>query len=526
VLKKLNGKGVGQMAEVTVINQELLKAHARQRVCAYCRVSTNSSDQLNSYSRQIRAYTNMIEQNPDWNLVEIFADEGISGTCADRRPEFMRMIRMCEKHMIDRIITKSVSRFARNVKEALEYVRRLKLLGVGVQFEKEGIFTLSMGDEMLLNTFAAIAEEESVEIAVRLRNANKKRMADGDFVDGNAPYGFRLVNRKLVRYEPEAGIVNRIFSEYLAGRSTREIAVMLNKDGIPSRGKTLWKTCAIRFILKNEKYKGDYLCQKTYHTDILPFRQQRNYGQEDQYYIEDAHEGIVPKEVFDRANEILQERRGKNAAAETAAQDVHLFTGRIICRECGSMYNRKKTNGAVYWVCPKHLESRELCPSHYIREGRIEDAFVTMVNKLRSARESVISKSIAMLEKARDVSRHGNEQAYNVSREIADLNSRLMMLEQLNSKGFLAMEVYQAQSRELTAKISSLKKGRSEMLASALDERIDSLKELESVIRSIEEPLESFKKPLFDSIVEKVTVDGKDNAEFTVKGGLRFTEPL
>ena len=514
------------MADITVINQALLRANARQRVCAYCRVSTGSADQLNSYARQIRVYTEMIRRNPDWEMVDIFADEGITGTSADKRPEFQRMIGMCEARKIDRIITKSVSRFARNVKEALEYIRKLKLLGVGVQFEKEGIYTLSMGDEMLLNTFAAIAEEESVEIAIRLRNANKKRMADGDFIDGHAPYGFRLIDRKLVRYDPEAEIIERIFSAYLSGKSTHEIARMLNEEGIPSRENNTWKSTAIKFILKNEKYKGDYLCQKTFHTDVLPFRQKRNYGEEDQFYIENSHSGIVSRDVFDTANGILTARREKIASGEIADAEERIFTRRIVCGECGSFYNRKKSNGAVYWACPKHLESRELCPSHYIRQERIEDAFITMVNKLRFGKERVITRSIELLEKAKDAGRRENEQAYETSRQIADLSSKLLMLEQLNTKGYLATDVYLTQSRELAAKITALKKDRSDILSSALDGRIAGLKELESAISSVEKPLESFDKPLFDSIVENITVDGSDRAAFTVKGGLRFTEPL
>lgn len=164
------------MAEVTLINRNTMQSSEPLRVCAYCRVSRSTADQLNSYARQIHVYTQMIQKHSDWTMVEIFADEGITGTSAYKRPEFQRMIRMCEMHQIDLIITKSVSRFGRNVKETLEFVRKLKILGVAVQFEKEGINTLSMGDEMLLNTFAAIAEEESVEIAIRLRNANKKRI--------------------------------------------------------------------------------------------------------------------------------------------------------------------------------------------------------------------------------------------------------------------------------------------------------------------------------------------------------------
>ena len=173
-------------------NAKLIAPVTRQgvqtlRVAAYCRVSTNSADQRNSYARQIKTYTEMIRRNPKWELVEIFADEGITGMSAEKRPEFLRMIQMCEHHQIDLIITKSVARFARNVKEALECTRRLKLLGIGVQFEEEGINTLSLGDEMLLNLFTAIAQEESKSISQHLRNSIVKRMERGEYVDSNAP---------------------------------------------------------------------------------------------------------------------------------------------------------------------------------------------------------------------------------------------------------------------------------------------------------------------------------------------------
>ena len=385
------------MPDITVINPASLQNKAKERVCAYCRVSTNSADQLNSYARQIKVYTRLIKSRPEWELVEIFADEGITGTSADKRPEFLRMIKLCEMKKIDRIITKSVSRFARNVKEALEYVRKLKLLGVGVQFEKEGIFTLSMGDEMLLNTFAAIAEEESVETSIRLRNATKKRMASGEFVDGNAPYGFRLENKKLVECPDEANVVKRIFSDYLNGMSSHEIARNLNDEGIPRRENKTWQTSVIKFILKNEKYKGDFLCQRTYHTDVLPFEQKRNHGEEDQFYVECSHEGFIDKEIFDKANEIMRSRREKLASDEP--YKTYLFTGKIKCAECGSSFTRKKKNSGVYWVCTKHLENAESCSTHYIREQRITDAFITMVNKLRHGDCKILKDALSRLER-------------------------------------------------------------------------------------------------------------------------------
>ncbi len=512
------------MPEVTLINRGQLKEKVSERVCAYCRVSRSTDDQLNSYARQIRVYTDMIKRNPDWEMVEIFADEGITGTSADKRPEFQRMIKMCELHKIDRIITKSVSRFARNVKEALQYVRKLKHLGIGVQFEKEGIYTLSMGDEMLLNTFAAIAEEESVEISIRLRNANTKRMADGDFIDGNAPYGFRLIDRKLVEYEPEANVVRRIFSDYLSGKSTHEIARILNEEGVPSRMNTLWKGTAIRYILKNEKYKGDFLCQKTYHTDVLPFQQKRNYGEEDQYYITDSHEGIVSEEIFDLANEIRERRKEKQKTDSEYTE--YPFTGKIICSECGTAYNRKKTRAGVCWACAKHLESRDLCSSHYIREERICDSFITMVNKLRFSETDIIASAIANLEKAIEAEKRSNTQAFDTSQQISSLTAKLLMLEQLKRKGYLAIDVYHTQSSELTDQISRLKAERNQMLMSNMSDPLEEYRKLSSIISCVETPLEEMDTALFSIMVKKMRVDKDENIEFVLIGDLEFKERL
>lgn len=212
------------MATPKLISPISKQSVQKVRVAPYCRVSSSSADQLNSYARQIEVYTKLVNSKKEWELVEIFADEGISGMKANNRPDFRRLIKMCELHQIDLVITKSVSRFARNVKEALYYVRKLKHLGVGVMFEKEGINTLSLGDEMLLNTFTAIAQEESKAISQNQRLSIVKRMEMGEYVDSNAPYGFRLVNKKLEAYEPEAMIVREIFEMYLNGKSTQEIA--------------------------------------------------------------------------------------------------------------------------------------------------------------------------------------------------------------------------------------------------------------------------------------------------------------
>ena len=218
------------------------------RVAAYCRVSSSSADQLNSYARQIETYTKLINANENWVLVDIFADEGISGTKADNRPEFQKLIRLCELRQVDLILTKSISRFARNTKEALSYARRLKRLGVGIKFEKEGINTLSLGDEMLLSTFTALAQEESQSISQNQRLSITKRMERGEYVDSNAPYGYRLINKQLEPYEPEAMVVRDVFAMYLNGMSTQEIAKELTMRGIPTKnGKEKWKSTKVSY---------------------------------------------------------------------------------------------------------------------------------------------------------------------------------------------------------------------------------------------------------------------------------------
>ena len=241
------------------------------RTCAYCRVSSDSADQLNSYSKQVSYYTKSIKANNDYDFVDVFADKGITGTRADQRVEFQRMIKLCEQGKIDLIITKSISRFARNVPECLDYVRKLKRLGVGVIFEKESINTLRLGDELMLSTFSAIAQEESLAISQRLRHANLERMKRGEYVAGTSPFGYRMVNKELQIYEPEAEIVRDIFRAYLSGASINELARDMTNKNVEKRNVSDWNYVTVHYILTNEKYIGNTMFQKTYTTETLPF---------------------------------------------------------------------------------------------------------------------------------------------------------------------------------------------------------------------------------------------------------------
>lgn len=511
------------MPEARLISPMTRTAITKCRVAAYCRVSTNSADQLNSYATQIRVYTNLITKNKEWELVEIFADEGLSGTNAENRTAFQRMIRMCELHQIDRIITKSVSRFARNAKETLSYVRKLKLLDIGVQFEKEGIYTLALGDEMLLNTFSAIAEEESKAISQNQRLSIVKRMQDGEYVDSNAPYGFRLVDKVLTVYEPEAEIVRSIFQKYLSGYSTSEIARELNINGIRTKtGKSTWRSAKIAYILSNERYIGDCCYQKTYRDVIVPFKQYTNRGQEDKFYAKETHDPLIDQDTFNKVQMLLKKRQENFCKATT--QNIYPLTSRIQCTECGSFFRRRLVSGTVKWACCKHIEDRTACNSSYYSEERICDGFTAMVNKLRFGNENILGVVINRLESAVTLYKKNNTTAREMSQSIAELNAKLLMLEQLRAKSYIAPEVHQSQVREINGQLAALKKARQDELESHIIKMLEDVRHLKSILDELEDPLESFDEKLFSEIVTGITINRHDEMQITVIGNLQFTE--
>lgn len=511
------------MQKPKLITPVASQSEKQTRVAAYCRVSTNSADQQNSYANQIRTYTKMINQRPDWELVDIFADEGLSGMKANNRTEFQRMIRMCELHQIDLIITKSVSRFGRNVMDSLTYARKLKLLGIGIQFEENGINTLALGDEMLLSTFAAIAQEESQAISQNVRLTNRKLMEKGEYIAINAPYGFRLVDKELVIYEPEAKVVRTIYDLYLNGWSMSEIARELVRLDIPSKsGAGVWSSQTISYILTNERYIGDSLFQKKIRETTVPFKQHVNRGEEDMFYARNTHPAIVEKEKFEKVQSLIAKRQEK--FSHPGACIPYPLTSRIRCAECGSFYHRKISKGTIKWVCTRHERNAKACDSFYFAEERIYDGFISMINKLRFGEEDILGQVIAKLENATLLYKQNNRKAQEASQSIAELNAKLLMLEQLRSKGYLATDIFQSQSREIQAQISNLRAERQSSFESRLLEMLKDVRKLKALIFEIEEPLEEFDERLFQEIVRDITINKSDEMTVAFLGGLSFTE--
>ena len=497
----------------------------KMRVAAYCRVSSNSADQRNSFATQEHVYTKYIAEKQEWELVDIFADEGLSGMKADNRPEFQRMIRMCELHQIDLILTKSVSRFARNVKEALNYTRKLKLLGIGVQFEEDGINTLAMADEMLLNTFAAIAQEESKSISQNQRLSIAKRMEKGEYVASNAPYGYRLVNKKLKIFKPEAEVVCWIFQAYLNGLSIKTIADTLTAQGVLTRsGQEQWKANTITYVLTNEKYIGDTLFQKYYGEMTVPFKKHRNYGEMDQYYAKDTHEPIVEKTIFYAVQSLLKNRQA--TFKQEKSKNRYPLTSCIRCSECGSFYHRKVRSGVIKWVCSKHAADTTACNSSYYSEERIYDGIITMINKLRFCEEDILGQTIQKLEFAAAAYKRNNRAASQLSQSIAELNAKLLALERLRSKGYLAADIYHTQAREIRQQLGKLKTERYSSFESRITTMLDDVRKLKSLIDELEQPLEVFDEKLFHEIVTDICINNRDEMTVTLLGDLKFTEQI
>ena len=268
---KTEGSSALQERKVIVIEAAKRPEAQKLRVAAYCRVSSDSSDQLNSFMAQTRYYTDLISSNGSWTMADIYADEGISGTSIEKRPEFQRLLADCRRGRVDRILVKSISRFARNTKECLKTIRSLKAIGVGVCFEEQNIDTSQMSGELLAAMFAAIAQKESESISENQRWSYQYRMENEKFITCKAPFGYRLHENTLEVYEPEAKIVREIFSRYLQGDNKDEIAQWLSTLGVKTRdGKDRWQHTTISYMLRNERYIGDSLLQKKYTTDSFP----------------------------------------------------------------------------------------------------------------------------------------------------------------------------------------------------------------------------------------------------------------
>ncbi|NPV89864.1 MAG: recombinase family protein [Firmicutes bacterium] len=514
------------MAEVKVINPIASPETNKLRVCAYARVSSDSEDQLNSFIAQVKHYTELINGSDEWELVDVYEDEGLTGTRADKREDFQRMLKDCRKGKIDRILTKSISRFARNTKDCLQTLRELKALGVEVEFEKEQINTGKITSEMMVSFFSSAAQEESVSISSNMRLGCRMRMRKGTYINPSAPFGYQLVDRNLIIREDEAKVVRRIFESYLAGKGIDKIADELSEEKIPKKhGGTRWHYDGVAYILTNERYIGDTLLQKKFTTDTLPFKLIINKGQKDRYYIHNSHEPIISRSDFEQAK-LLLEKRNRIHYQQKPPQQYPL-SRKIRCGGCGYSFKRKVCSGKTYWVCRSHDQGKDRCGIKQIEEPEFYKAFVRMYNKLKPNCRYILNPLLDQLLALKSRSTMSSIKVSGINKEIAELTDQNLILNRLRSKGYMGSDIFMEQTNEINQKINNLRSLRRKLLGQDEDDKtIAAVKDLIAVIEDGPPALADLDEPLFNSIVDTITVESQDKIRFRLTGGLELNEPI
>jgi len=394
------------MASVKVIpaTERILSAqetniHKKRRVAAYARVSTDSEEQLSSYEAQVDYYTKLIQSHSDWEFVAVYTDEGISAVNTKKREGFKQMLSDGLEGKFDFLVTKSVSRFARNTVDSLTTVRKLKEKGVEIWFEKENIYTLDSKGELLITIMSSLAQEESRSISENVTWGQRKRMADGKV---SLPYkqflGYRKGEDGFPEIIPEeAEIVRFIFRLFMEGKTFSAIAKELMKKGIPTpAGKKDWQACVVQSILSNEKYKGDALLQKTYCVNFLTKKMVKNTGQVQQYYVEESHPAIIDPEEWDAVQAEIRRRKQRGSVGRCG----NPFAGKLVCGDCGGFYGRKiwgsykenKTYRKEIYRCNEKYKKNKIkpCSTPAVTEEEVKENFLIAFNKLMENREGLL----------------------------------------------------------------------------------------------------------------------------------------
>ena len=509
-----------------------------KRVAAYCRVSTDREEQEHSFETQKAMYTEMIMMKPSWQTAGIYADEGITGTVAKKRPGFMKMIEDCRKGKIDMIVTKSVSRFSRNNLDCLMYVRELKQLGIPIIFEKEGINTIQVSSELLLTLFGALSQAESESISMNVKLGIRQSLKNG-----NVRFSYKtfLGYRKGADGQPEivpeqADIVRRIYNDFLAGATYLEIAKRLTEEKVPTMGGgSRWFSERIKSILKNEKYKGDALLQKTYITDPISKRVKKNNGELPMYYVENSHPAIIERRIFDRVQEEIARRAGKKKVKQTGTKtELGRYSGKyaltelLYCGECGTPYRRctwsRNGKKKIVWRCVSRLDyGKKYCKnSPSVEESRLHNAITAAITKKANSEEINIGGIMDHIESFG--SRRDTDGIIQRQRRIAEIEKVIDDLARLNSDEAQSGELDYKFS-ELYAELYSVKDELEEMQsgASALDG--DMLNEMREVVTGLKNHPVEYDDKVVRQLIDCIKVMSADTIKICFKDGM-VTEVL
>lgn len=519
----------------------------RIRVAAYCRVSTDGDEQLGSFESQKLYYEQKIADNPEWVNAGIFADEAITGTKTDKRNGFQEMIARCQNGEIDMILTKSISRFARNTVDTLNYVRMLKDKNIAIFFEKENINTLDMNGELLLTIMSSLAQQEVESLSQNVNIGLQMKMKRGEMVGFNGCFGYDYnpETKTLSINEDEAQTVRMIYDMYLQGYGTTTIAKRLIELGIKNKkGEVSWHTHGVMGIIKNEKYKGDILLGKTFTTDPISKRRLANFGEENQYYIRDHHEPIVSREVWDEA-ERIRKKRAKNKVVETTGNRErytrqYAFSSMCECAYCGHKLTRRtRHSSSIYekpvWQCMNATKNGIAnCPNcKAIDEAILEGAFLDAFKLLAGNFDDVLDVVLSYVEDSAN-NDDNIRRKQQIDKDISALESKKSRMTDMLIDGTITKEVYDEKLVEFTRKLHTLSDKR-KILADSINTRNDISKRMSELRETLEKEdiLDEFDRTVFESIIEKVYVGGYEEdgtpdpykLTFILKGNQTGTVP-
>lgn len=495
------------------------------RVAPYARVSTDSDEQKNSYESQKKYYQELVSNNPEWELVDIYADEAISGTQVYKRTDFIRMINDAMEGKIDMIITKSISRFARNTLDTLSYVRQLKDKGVAVFFEKENINTLTMNGELLLVILSFLAQQESESIGGNIKLGLKMKMSRGEMVGFNRCLGYSYdKDTKEISIVPEeAEIVRYIFKRYIEGTGTYALAKELTRKGFKNaKGEVKWRDGSVACILKNEKYKGDLLQGKSFTVDSISHKRLSNKGESDKFYLENHHEPIVSREIWDKAESIRKSRNriiGVEDNRRTKSRQ-HSFSCMIECAYCGNHFIRRtwhssSKNEKHVWSCIKRTNTgRKYCPkSESIDEKTLEKCFVEVYNMLLDNHKEIIDNLTSTIEKI-VLEEFDNSLIDNKNKEIKLIEKKISSLLDLGLESKIENTILESKMNELTKDKCKLENELNKLI-----EQRDSKENYNNRINDIKNKLntlnrlECFDRQVFEYMISKIIIGKSDDNE-------------
>lgn len=496
------------------------------RVAAYARVSCGKDAMLYSLAAQVDHYSTYIRHHPSWEYVGVYADEAKTGT-KDSRENFRRMLADCRMGKIDHIITKSISRFSRTV-TLLETVRELNDLGISVYFEEQSIDTATADGELMPSILASYAQEESISAS-----ENQKWRVKRNFEEG-IPWrffmlGYRRENGRLAVIPEEAEIVRRIYREFLQGKSTNAIAAMLTEEGIPTPGKrTVWQRATVESILRNEKYKGSALLQKSFTVDFLTKKTKVNEGEVPQYYVEDSHPAIIEPWEWEQVQTELERRKNsRNRHRQTSP-----FSGKILCADCGGVFGAKTWHSTdryrrVVWQCNDKFKGEHKCETPHLTEERLKELFLSALGAYLSDREIVIVR-------LRDAQRvltdtdFIDEDIRTLEEELTAVTEMLRLCIEENAANTMTEETYRTTHADLCrrfeeteARLTSLQKQRDKMKADAIaiGGMMFELGELDAL------PV-TFDEKLWQGTIDHVTVHADERVVFLFKDGKEIVTML